>query len=214
MRGCWAGVVCAVLLGGCGDGGSAAGTGSGAGAGAADAGSTVDPPSTTGTTSTISTDTEDAGEPHPIGMNALPFALSDTNPTSASYEQVIDSNDLQGAPYALIFMDSRCLTVPQLADDIWASYAAHPAWADGLPIFALNSAGGAITGTGVNVTDGNDLPYLVDKEETELWRGYSGLNHDMMVISADGKLEAWLPLYDWPADLQTFEDYMTASFGP
>ena len=50
-------------------------------------------------------------------------------------------------------------------------------------------------------------------EEGGVWAGYGALNHDMLVISADGLLEAWLPLYSWPADMVVFTDYMTESFG-
>ena len=39
-------------------------------------------------------------EPHPIGMEAPPFALEDINPTSETFGQMIDSADLAGAPFA------------------------------------------------------------------------------------------------------------------
>ena len=39
------------------------------------------------------------------------------------------------------------------------------------------------------------------------------MNHDFFAVSAEGTLDAWLPLYIWPKDVVMFTDYMSERFG-
>ena len=172
----------------------------------AQAGTTVD---------TATTEVEDETDPeHLIGRTVAAFSLEDLNPSSATYGAQVSSQELAGRPYALIFLDSRCVHVPTVADDLWATYSAHPAWFEAMPVFGIESVGAYdIAPERVeDVIDGNDLPYLLDTEEAALWRDYAALNHDWFAISAEGTLEAWLTLYTWPDDLVVLTDYMEERF--
>ena len=101
------------------------------------------------------------------------------------------------------------------SDDIFAALEEHPTWQAALPFFGVESvsAYASAPNTIDAMVEDNDLPYLVDLEENSIWRAYSALNHDMVVISADGLVEAWLPLYTWPEDMAMFNEYMTERFG-
>ena len=154
-------------------------------------------------------------DPKEIGREAVPFAMEDINPSSVSYGTTVSSDDLAGMPYGLIFLDSRCKGCIDVANDVWAALEEHAAWRQGLPTFGVQSwrAYDTAQSTIEPMVEDNDLPYLVDIEEASVWAGYEALNHDMLVISADGLLEAWLPLYSWPDDMVVFTDYMTERFG-
>lgn len=158
---------------------------------------------------------EEPEDPHPLGVAVADFALEDLNPSSATYGQLVSSQDLVGVPYALIFLDSRCKACGEVADAMWEAGQEHPSWAEGLPTYAVNSYG-AVNGNPDSiegVVDGNSLPYLADTEATWLWGAYGALNHDFFIVAADGTLEVWMPLYVWPDDLVEYTDYMTARFG-
>ena len=161
--------------------------------------------------------TEDAPPPehHPIGMEVPPFALEDLNPTSATYGQIVDSAKLTGEPYALIFLDSRCPECADVADGLWALYQAHPTWWNALPTFAIQRAKAfeMSPGSVTRVVDDNNLPYLLDTEETNLWMAFYALNHDFFAIDADGNLEVWLELYFMPEAMDVFENFMTERYG-
>ncbi len=160
---------------------------------------------------------EDIPEPehHPIGMVVPPFALEDLNPTSATYGEVVDSAGLAGRPYALIFLDSRCPECGDVADALWASYQAHPGWWAAQPTFAIQRAKAyeMAPGSVAGIIDDNDLPYLLDIEETNLWMAFYALNHDFFAIGADGTLEVWLELYFMPEAIDIFETHMTERYG-
>jgi hypothetical protein len=160
-------------------------------------------------------DTDADTDPKAVGREALAFAMEDINPSSASYGAVVESAALAGTPYGLLFMDSRCKACIELADDVWAALVKHPAWQEALPIFGVESfsawEGAPYTAEGV--VENNDLPYLVDLEENSAWAYYNALNHDLIVISGEGAIEAWLPLYTWPDDMVDFEAYMAERFG-
>ncbi len=160
-------------------------------------------------------DSDSDTDPKAIGREAVPFAMEDINPSSPSYGAVVSSVDLEGSPYGLVFLDSRCTGCIDVANDLWATLEEHPGWKQALPVFGVESfrAYDTAQATIDPMVEDNDLPYLVDAEEGGVWAGYGALNHDMLVISADGLLEAWLPLYSWPADMVVFTDYMTESFG-
>ncbi len=155
-------------------------------------------------------------DPHPIGMEMPAFALEDLNPNSTTYGQTIDSADLLGAPYALIFLDSRCTLCPEVADDIWAAYQAHSTWWEAQPTYGVERAAALETAPDsvADVVEGNALPYLADTEETNLWLAMLALNHDFFAVSPEGRLDAWLPLYAWPADQPDFIEHMTDRYGP
>ncbi len=161
------------------------------------------------------TDTDTDTDPHEIGRDLPGFALVDINPSSATYGEIVSSEDLDGSTYALIFLDSRCLACGEVVVDLWAEFQEHPAWWEGLPTFAVQSVGGGqAPETLDNMIEGHDMPYLQDTEDTALWRDYEALNHDLYAVSEEGTLDAWLPLYSWPDDLVVFTDYMTDRFGP
>jgi hypothetical protein len=157
-----------------------------------------------------------AADPHPIGMAMPAFAFEDLNPNSATYGQTIDSADLLGAPYALIFLDSRCTLCPDVADDLWAAYQAHPTWWDAQPTYGVERVAALETApeSVAAVVEGNGLPYLADTEETNLWLTMKALNHDFFAVSPAGQLDAWLPLYLWPDDQPDFIEHMTDRYGP
>lgn len=154
-------------------------------------------------------------EPHPIGMVVPPFALKDLNPSSATFDQVIDSASLAGRPYSLVFLDSRCKECGDVANGLWEAYAQHPTWWAAQPTFAVERAKALarFPGTVVTVTGGNDLPYLADTEETNLWMAFYALNHDFFTIAPDGTLDVWLELYFMPEALDLFYDHMTERYG-
>ena len=161
---------------------------------------------------------EDTGpepELHPIGMKMPSFTLEDINPNSASYGKTIDSTTLAGKTYALVFLDSRCPLCADVADDLWAEYQAHPSWWEAQPTFGVARAAAIEKAptTIDEVVDGNGLPYLTDTVETNLWMAMFAVNHDFFAVSAEGILEAWLPLYSWPDDLVVFIDHMTERHG-
>ena len=154
-------------------------------------------------------------EPHPIGMEVPPFELEDLNPTSATYGQMINSADLAGAPYGLVFLDSRCRACSDVADGLWAEYVKHETWWASQPTFAVERASAMVDSpeSVELVVDGNSMPYLADTEEVDLWMAFRALNHDYFAISADGELDVWLELYTWPDDLPLFIDHMTERYG-
>jgi hypothetical protein len=155
-------------------------------------------------------------EHHPIGMVVPPFALEDLNPTSATYGQVVDSADLAGRPYALIFLDSRCPECGDVADGLWATYEAHPTWWEAQPTFAIQRAKAyeMAPGSVTRIIDDNNLPYLLDVADTNLWMAFYALNHDFFAIGSDGTLEVWLELYFMPEAIDLFEAHMTERYGP
>lgn len=154
-------------------------------------------------------------EAHPIGMEVPHFALEDLNPTSATFGQLIDNADLDGKPYNLIFLDSRCPECGEVADGLWAEYEAHPTWWDAQPTFGVQRAAAfekspdSVDG----VVDGNGMPYLLDTVEINLWMAFLALNHDFFAIDENGQLSVWLELYQWPESLPSFQDYMTDQHG-
>lgn len=154
-------------------------------------------------------------EHHPIGMVVPPFALEDLNPSSATYGQIVDSADLAGQPYALIFLDSRCPECGDVADGLWATYEAHPTWWEAQPTFAIQRAKAyeMAPGSVTRIIDGNNLPYLLDIAETNLWMAFYALNHDFFAIGPDGTLEVWLELYFMPEAIDIFVDHMTERYG-
>ncbi len=161
------------------------------------------------------TDSDTDTDPKAIGRDAVPFAMEDINPSSASYGATVSSEDLAGTPYALVFLDSRCTGCIDVADDLWALMLERPDWHVALPVFGVQSfnAYDTVPATVDPMVESNDQPYLVDVEQGGVWAGYEALNHDMLVISSDGVLDAWLPLYTWPDDMVIFTDYMTERFG-
>ena len=158
---------------------------------------------------------EGYGSPHPIGMQVPPFLLEDLNPTSPTFGKFVDSADLAGQPYALIFLDSRCPECGTVADGLWEAYQQHPGWWEAQPLFAVQRAAALEKApqTVEGVVDGNDVPYLADTEETNLWMAFMALNHDFFAIDANGKIAAWLELYSWPEALAIFTDHMTQFYG-
>jgi len=199
--------------------------------------STTDPPvdggSTAATTSTATeTDTGSGGAggaggtagsggaggeavPHPIGMDLPTFAMEDLNPSSATFGQKVDSSSLLGKPFALIFLDSRCPACADVADDIWQAYQDHASWWGAQPTFAIQRAKAHETApeTTTEIVDSNDLPYLLDVYDNEMWMLMSALNHDFFAFSAKGKLEVWLELYEWPDDKPKFMKHMIDRYG-
>jgi hypothetical protein len=169
----------------------------------------------TDTDSDSDADTDADTDPKAIGREAAAFAMEDINPSSPSFGAVVDSQDLVGAPYGLLFMDSRCTGCIDLANDVWGQLVEHPGWAEALPIFGVESfsAYASAQPTIDPMVADNDLPYLVDIEENTVWGYYSALNHDFIVVSAEGTIEAWLPLYSWPDDLVVFTDWMSEQYG-
>jgi len=160
-------------------------------------------------------DSDTDTDPKAIGRDAVPFAMEDINPSSASYGTTLRSEDLAGTPYALVFLDSRCTGCIDVADDLWALMLDKPHWHAALPVFGVESysAYATVPATVDPMVENNDQPYVVDVEGSSVWAGYGALNHDMLVISDDGVLDAWLPLYSWPDDMVIFTDYMTDRFG-
>ncbi len=158
---------------------------------------------------------EGYGSPHPIGMQVPPFLLEDLNPSSPTFGQFVDSADLAGQPYALIFLDSRCPECGTVANGLWEAYQQHPGWWEAQPLFAVQRAAALEKApqTVAGVVDGNDIPYLADTEETNLWMVFLALNHDFFAIDSDGKLAAWLELYSWPEALDLFTEHMTEFYG-
>ncbi len=154
-------------------------------------------------------------EAHPIGMEVPPFALEDLNPSSATYGLLIDSADLAGKPYALIFLDSRCPECADVADGLWAAYEAHPTWWDAQPTFAVQRAKAfeRAPDSVDRVVENNSLPYILDTVETNLWMVFLALNHDFFAIGPDGTLEVWLELYFMPEAIDIFKDHMTDRYG-
>jgi hypothetical protein len=153
------------------------------------------------------TDTDADTDPHEIGRPLPPFALEDLNPASASYGRVVSDSDFE-ASYAVIFLDSRCVTCAEVAQDLWDGYEQHPEW--DLPLVAVQSiTGGGDPDAIEHMVGGHGLPYLLDTDEVALWSTYQALNHDFYVVSSEGTLEVWIPLYSWPEDLELFEAYMT-----
>ncbi len=177
-------------------------------------------PSTTTVTSTTSgsgtsTSTSTTTEEHPPGEAAPSFSLVDLNPSSATYNETISSEDLAGAPYGLVFLDSRCPACADVADDLWTEYEARPGWWGALPTFAVESYSAFETSPSTidEVVDGNDMPYLIDTEDVLLWQNWEALNHDFFAVSADGTLDVWLPMYTWPDDLEMFVEFMSQRYG-
>lgn len=178
-----------------------------------DSSSEVEADADTDSDSDSDTDSDADTDPHEVGRVLPPFALVDLNPSSSTYEQVVDSEQLLGSSFALVFLDSRCLACKDVTADLWAQYEANPGWWELLPTYAIESMGGAAVPEGIEpMVEGNDMPYLADTEEVLLWQGYKALNHDFYVVSAEGTLEAWLPLYTWPEDLEQFTTYMSLRF--
>ena len=169
----------------------------------------------TDTDSDTDADSDADTDPKDIGSESFPFEMEDINPSSPTYGTTVESVSLAGDPYALLFMDSRCTGCIDLANDVFAALVEHPTWQAGLPIYGVQSfsAYANSPSTIEPMVEDNDLPYLVDIEENTMWGAYNALNHDMVVISADGLVEAWLPLYVWPEDMAEFEAYMTERFG-
>jgi hypothetical protein len=210
MRSCLPLILTAVALGACAgsttdqapgqDSDSTAGSGTAA--------------TTDGGTSSSHTETE--VDPHPPGMEIPAFALEDINPNSATYGQTIDGADLLGTPYALVFLDSRCTSCPDVADGLWQAYQDHPTWWEAQPTFAVQRAKAleVYPESTDAVVENNALPYLADTEETDLWMAMTALNHDFFAVSAEGTLDVWLTLYTWPDDLPKFIDHMTERYGP
>ncbi len=159
-------------------------------------------------------DTDTEPDPKAVGSEAMAFAMEDINPSSPSYGAVVRSEDLAGSPYGLLFMDSRCTGCIDLANDVWTLLQKHPDWHEALPIFGVQSfsAYNSAPGTVDPMVESNDLPYLVDVEHNSVWAGYEALNHDLLVISDAGAVEAWLPLYSWPADMEELVAYLEARF--
>ena len=171
---------------------------------------------TTNTATATGAETETTTEdPHPIGLQVPPFDLVDINPSSATYGKSINSADLTGTPYALVFLDSRCATCGEVIDDIWKAYQEHPSWWAAQPTYAIQRAGALEKApeTVSQMVDTNDMPYLADTEETNLWIVFTALNHDFFSITAEGKMDVWLTLYDWPVDLPKFISHMTDRYG-
>ncbi len=168
-----------------------------------------------GGTTTGSAGAGGEADPHPIGMDVPAFAMEDLNPSSATFGQKIDSSALLGTPFAIIFLDSRCPACADVADDIWTAYQEHASWWGAQPTFAIQRAKAHETApeTTVEVVDGNDLPYLLDVYDNEMWLVMSALNHDFFAFSAEGKLEVWLELYTWPDDKPIFMKHMTDRYG-
>lgn len=160
------------------------------------------------------TDTDEGPDPHELGRALPAFALEDINPSSASFGQTVDSMDLAGQAFILVFLDSRCAGCHEVAVDLWALYQENPDWGAALPIFAVQSAAGMESPetTEVMVED-HDMPYLADTVDQGLWSGYDALNHDCYVVSESGTLDAWLPLWTWPEDEELFLTYMAERFG-
>ena len=155
-------------------------------------------------------DSDSDTDPHEIGRELPPFDLLDLNPASATYEQVVSSQDQPGT-YALVFLDSRCLTCAEVAIDLWAEYELHPEW--DLPTLAVQSVyGGGEAADIEHMVGEHGLPYLLDTEEVALWSTYRALNHDFYVVGPDGRLEAWLPLYTWPEDKELFDAFMAERY--
>lgn len=154
-------------------------------------------------------------EAHPIGMEVPHFALEDLNPSSPTFGQLIDNADLDGKPYNLIFFDSRCPECGTVADGLWEEYLAHPTWWDAQPTFAVQRAAAYEKSpeSTEGVVDGNDMPYLLDTPEINLWMVFLALNHDFFAIDENGQLATWLELYSWPDDLPEFQDYMIGEHG-
>lgn len=159
---------------------------------------------------------DDTADGHPVGMQVPPFSLEDINPTSPTYGQLVSSEALAGSRYAMIFWDSRCFECIAHADGLFEILSKHPLWQEAQPLFGIESASAFETApdTVVPMVENNDLPYLVDTVEDSLWVGMSALNHDFFAISAEGTLETWLPLYEWPDQIDDYRDYMTETFGP
>ena len=100
-----------------------------------------------------------------------------------------------------------------LVTNMWAELVANPTWEEGLPLYAIQSVGGAAAeDTLERMIEGHDLPYLQDTEEMGLWGAYEALNHDFFAVSAEGTLDAWLALYTWPEDFELYREYMRARF--
>jgi hypothetical protein len=166
-------------------------------------------------TSPVDTAPEDTAEEedHPLGVEVTGFVLADINPSSPSYKEVIDTADMEGRAYSVIFLDSRCITCIEVIEDMWAELVANPSWEEALPLYAVQSVGGeAATDTLERMIEGHDLPYLQDTEETALWQAYEALNHDFFAVSSEGTLDAWLALYTWPEDLALYQDFMSKRF--
>jgi predicted small lipoprotein YifL len=159
-------------------------------------------------------DSDTEPDPKAVGRQAMDFEMEDINPSSPSYGTMVSSEDLAGTAYGLLFMDSRCVGCIDLADDVWALLVEHPQWHSALPIFGVQSfsAYRDAAATIGPMVENNDLPYLVDLEHNSVWAGYEALNHDLIVFSADGLLEAWLPLYSWPEDMEALQAYLEERF--
>jgi hypothetical protein len=171
----------------------------------------------TDTEDTVDTDVVDTDDPgdrfdhtDEIGDPGPPFALVDLNPASATAGQIVSSEALAGHPYGIIFLASQCATVRDVTDDLWTAYQENPGWWDAFPVYGIESdwAYSWDPNSVGPVVEGNALPYLLDTPDTDLWGQYDALNHDFFAVSADGKLEAWLPLYVWPDDYEVFLAYM------
>ncbi len=154
-------------------------------------------------------------EAHPIGMEVPHFVLEDLNPSSPTFGQLVDNADLDGKPYNLIFFDSRCPECGTVADGLWAEYLAHPTWWEAQPTFAIQRAAAYEKSpeSTEGVVDGNDMPYLLDTLDINLWMVFLALNHDFFAINENGQLATWLELYSWPDDLPKFQAYMTGQHG-
>ncbi len=154
-------------------------------------------------------------EAHPLGEPVPGFALIDINPSSSSYDQVVDSSNFEGTAYSIIFLDSRCITCIEVIEDMWVELESNPSWKEGLPLYAIQSIGGGETQdkTLDRMIAGHDMPYLQDTEDAGLWWAYEALNHDFFAVSEVGTLDMWLPLYVWPDDLSLYLDYMSQRFG-
>ncbi len=178
-------------------------------------GEPADSPADTGESAEPVDTVDTSMDPHAIGREAASFVLEDINPSSAYYGQMVDSADLEGQAYALIFLDSRCGTCDEVADDLWAEFEAHPTWFDLLPTFGVQSWAAMASNpeTVENQVDGNALPYLEDTEEVFVWAYYDAGNHEFFAISAEGTIDAYFAMYLWPDELSYFTDYMTERFG-
>jgi hypothetical protein len=161
------------------------------------------------------TDSDTEAEVFPGVGDPMPgFALEDVNPSSATFGQIIDGADLQGQTYGLIFLDARCTTCVEVADDVYALYGEHPGWWEAEPVFGINGVGGDEHANLVaNMVANNSLPYLQDTAEGSIWGALRSLNHDWYVVGPDGVITHRYELYVWPDDTTIWLEHMVGRYG-